>query len=240
MLQQILNNMLLIPGSDFRPVTEKKVAISPENEGKPQEVLAISSFYLSRFPVTQGEWEWLMGNNPSFTGYSSDCPVENVSWCEVQEFILRLNACRSLTFRLPCEAEWEYAAQGGNTVKNCLYCGSDDADAVAWHAGNANRTTHPVGLKKPNSLGLYDMSGNVSEWCSDVYKLKAPPRALFYTDPLEYIAYKEWLKQETMTYRVLRGGDWMARVENCMVKYRGGLPEDLQSMQAGFRLAADY
>jgi formylglycine-generating enzyme required for sulfatase activity len=240
MLQQLLDNMLFIAGGTGRPLrSASQGSDKPDRLDACDAIPTVQRFYLSRFPVTLKEWEWLMGYNPMFDGLPSDCPVSDISWNDALNFIQRLNAISGVEFRLPAEAEWEHAARGGTAAETFLYSGSDDADAVAWHAGNAGCTPRPVGLKKPNSLGLYDMSGNVCEWCADIYELPPPPRDLFYTDPLEYIAYKEWLKKETKTYRVLRGGSRMSKIETCLIAFRGGLPEDLPNMQAGFRLAAD-
>lgn len=112
-----------------------------------------------------------MGNNPSkFKG--ADRPVENVSWNDCQDFITKLNAKTGLKFRLPTEAEWEYAARGGNKSQGYKYSGNNDIELVAWYEGNSGKETHSVGTKQPNELGIYDMSGNVWEWCQDWYNKK--------------------------------------------------------------------
>ena len=120
--------------------------------------------------ITQAQWRMLMGYNPSNnTAYIDGLPVENVSWNAVQRYIKVLNDSTGKHYRLPTEAEWEYAARGGNKSKGYAYSGSNYIDDVAWHYLNSDGKTHPVALKKPNELGLYDMSGNVLEWCDDWY-----------------------------------------------------------------------
>ena len=145
-------------------------------------------------------------------------PVEQVSWFDCQEFIRKLNQLTGQNFRLPSEAEWEYAARGGNRSKGYKYAGSNDVDAVAWYGGNSGNTTHPVKTKQPNELGIYDMSGNVYEWCEDKYSENYnSPRHLF--------------------GRVLRGGTWFDDARDVRVSYRDHFDTGYRHDFNGLRLA---
>jgi len=138
-----------------------------DNDEKPVHEVCVVSFGMSRYEVTQGRWQKIMGNNPSRFTKGKNYPVEQVSWDDTQGFIRKLNSHSGRCFRLPTEAEWEYAARSGG--KKEKYAGSSDVDQLGWYAGNSGDSTHPVGMKEPNGLGLYDMSGNVWEWSSDWY-----------------------------------------------------------------------
>ena len=140
------------------------------SDESPRHTVTISAFKMSAYEITQGQYEEVRGGNPSsFKECGSNCPVENVNWDYVQNFIEELNSLTGKNYRLPTEAEWEYAARAGTTTK--WYCGDDPScvDDIAWWFGNAELKTHPVGQKQANAMGLYDMIGNVKEWCSDWY-----------------------------------------------------------------------
>ncbi len=141
----------------------------PYDDEKPtHQVTLTKDYYLGKTEVTQALWKAVMDSNPSYFK-GDNKPVENVSWNDCQTFISKLNAVTGKNFRLPTEAEWEFAARGGNNSKHYLYSGSDNIDDVAWYDGNSGRQIYDVATKQPNELGLYDMSGNVSEWCQDWY-----------------------------------------------------------------------
>ena len=141
------------------------------SDEKPIHEVCVDDFYLGEHEVTQGEWKEVMGNNPSeFKNCGDDCPVETVSWNDVQHYIRKLNNKTGLNYRLPTEAEWEYAARSGGREER--YAGTSKKSELgdyAWYWGNSGKKTHPVKTKQPNFLGLYDMSGNVYEWVSDWY-----------------------------------------------------------------------
>jgi formylglycine-generating enzyme required for sulfatase activity len=134
---------------------------------QPIHKVIVADFLLCKYQVTQALWVAVMGDNPSHFQDSPDLPVDSVSWEMAQEFIHKLNELTGKKYRLPSENEWEYAARGGNLSKGYKYAGSEDLAAVAWYNGTSGFHTHPVGQKAPNELGLYDMCGNVWEWCAD-------------------------------------------------------------------------
>jgi formylglycine-generating enzyme required for sulfatase activity len=193
--------------------------------GENAHPVQIAAFELGKYPVTQAQWRAVMGDNPShFQDGGDTCPVERVSWDMAQQFIQKLNALSGKTYRLPSEAEWEYACRGG---ENHLYAGSNDIDQVAWYDGNSGDRTHPVGQKQANAWGLHDMSGNVWEWVQDGYHSD-------YKDaPSDGSAWEG----ESSNTRVLRGGSWSSRTCNMRAAYRlYGVPS-LRDGNGGFRLA---
>ncbi len=167
----------------------------------------------------------MRGNNPSyFSNCGDNCPVEQVSWNDIQDFIRILNQRTGKNYRLPTEAEWEYAARGGG--KSDKYSGGNDVDSVAWYTSNSGGKTHPVGRKKPNGLGIYDMTGNVWEWCSDWYGdgyYRSSPR----DNPQG---------PSSGGFRVLRGGSWYDSARYSRASVRLMLNPDYRYNYVGFRL----
>ena len=168
----------------------------PWDDEKPtHQVTLTNDYYIGKYEVTQALWKAVMGNKPSkFKG--DNLPVENVSWKDCQEFISKLNSITGKTFRLPTEAEWEYAARGGNKSQGYQYSGSNNLFDVAWYEDNSGKKTHAVGTKQPNELGIYDMSGNVWEWCQDWFGEYSSSSQ---TNPTG---------ANSGSYRVKRGGGW--------------------------------
>ena len=179
------------------------------NDEKPAHRVTLDDYYIAETQVTQALWQAVMGNNPS-NWKGDNLPVETISWNDCQEFIKKLNQITGRTFALPTEAQWEFAARGGKQSKGYKYAGSNNLDEVAWFRDNSNRETHPVAQKKANELGLYDMSGNVWEWCNDWY------------DYTYYELSPERNPQGPISSvnRVLRGGCWCYFVGDCRVSCR--------------------
>jgi formylglycine-generating enzyme required for sulfatase activity len=163
-LQPIEPEMIFVEGGTFMMGSDYNILEQPIHQ------VTLSSFNIAKYPVTQKEWKTVMGTNPS-NQKGDNLPVDDVSWDEVKEYITRLNNATKKKYRLPTEAEWEYAAGGGNKSTGKLYSGSNNIDEVAWYTGNTPplEKLQPVGTKAPNELGIYDMSGNVWEWCNDWY-----------------------------------------------------------------------
>jgi sulfatase modifying factor 1 len=206
--------MVFVAGGTFQ------MGSNSQSDEKPIHTVTVSSFFMDKTEVTQAEYRKVMGKNPSNFSGCDNCPVEQVSWKNANKYAKKVGK------RLPTEAEWEYAARGGNKSKGYKYSGSNDLDAVGWYYNNSGRKTHPVAQKQPNELGLYDMSGNVWEWCSDWYSdsyYRSSPK----NDPQG---------SNSGTGRVLRGGSWYDRGSGCRVANRSGLNPDHRSNDAGFRL----
>jgi formylglycine-generating enzyme required for sulfatase activity len=197
-----------------------------DNETPLREVM-IESFYLARYPVTQAAWEKVMEANPSMFRKGDSYPVEQVSWLDATGFIQRLNEVvpGPNPFRLPTEAEWEYAARSGGRKE--IYAGGDDIETLAWYSENSDGSTQPVGLKAPNGLGLFDMSGNVWEWCQDIYI----PGALVGR------GVERSAQRKGSGDRVIRGGSWNLDAWSARCSRRFGFPEDYFGAGLGFRLA---
>ena len=216
-LAEIDRYMVIVPEGSYEMGSEKG-----QNDEKPLHRVNLSAFELGRFEVTQAQWEAIMESNPSFHKNCPNCPVEEVSWEDVQGFISKINELSGERYRLPTEAEWEYTARAG---RNYRYSGSDFLDQVAWNGKNSEGKTHPSGTKKPNAWGFYDLSGNVWEWCQDSYG-----------------AYPEGpssnpISMDTSQRRVLRGGSWGSLAARCRVSFRGNDGSSDRNYAFGFRLA---
>ena len=216
-------NMKKVEGGTFTmgATTEQE---NPESNEKPRHQVTLSSYYIGETEVTQDLWIAVMRSNPSFIK-GDDLPVESVSWNDCQTFIEKLNSLTGKTFRLPTEAEWEFAARGGNYSRHTQYSGSQKISDVAWYDKNSKKKTHPVKTKTPNELGIYDMSGNVYEWCQDWY-------GAYDSD-----AHKDPAGPAEGTQRVMRGGSygtfWWAARASCRFFEK---PDDTNPIQ-GLRLA---
>ena len=213
--------------------TEEQAGASA-NESPAHQVTLTKDYYLGETEVTQALWYAVMGQKPtsdgsawsSTYGLGDNYPAYNISWNDCQEFISKLNQLTGLTFRLPTEAEWEYAARGGNkATTQTLYSGSNTIGDVAWYDGNSSSSTHAVAGKSANALGLYDMSGNVWEWCNDWYgSYSSSPQ----TDPTG---------PASGSYRVLRGGSWYYSATNCRIANRYSSAMTNRILSHGMRLA---
>ena len=230
-IQQLINNMVLVEGGTF---------MMGSNSEKPIHAVTLDTYYIAKYLITQAQWIAVMGNNPS--GFKGDnLPVEKVNWDDIQAFLQKLNQLTAphYIFSLPTEAQWEYAARGGRYSKGFdsagfEYAGSDDCDEVAWYKYNSGEQTHPVGQKKPNELGLYDMSGNVWEWCQDWYG-KYPQSQYYDNYPPSHV--NNPTGPTTGSYRVLRGGSWDCYEEYSRVAFRISNAPDDRYDSYGFRLA---
>ena len=224
-IKDISFTMKYVKGGSFKMgATSEQTDDAKDNES-PVHRVKVSSFYMGETEVTQDLWNAVMDNNPSYFK-GDNLPVDRIKWDDCQEFIRRLNSLSNnlYHFRLPTEAEWEYAARGGKHSNGTKYSGGSEINSVAWFADNSSKTTHSVKSKLPNELGLYDMNGNVWEWCSDWfdnYKSKKQ------TDPQG---------PTTGIYRVLRGGSWMDRAERCRVSLRNPYWPTEGPHTVGFRI----
>ena len=233
MLAQVNAQMVQVQGGRFRMGCEEGFFSSDSNcspEEGPARRVEVGSFEISKYEVTQEVWEAVMGENPSYFRGCAQCPVERVSWDDIQVFLQRLNASGG-QYRLPSEAEWEYAARGGQQSQGYEYAGSDDPDAVAWYGENGGFKTHPVGQKQSNELGLYDMSGNVEEWVQDCWNNS------YAGAPSDGQAWEQGEFCSGRSWRVYRGG---AYISSRRLASRDGNASDFRYKNLGllgFRLA---
>jgi len=228
--------MIFVQGGTFWMGCSSEQENDCESNESPLHSVEVSSYSISKCPITQKQWQIIMGTtvgqlrdkankNWSIVGEGDNYPIYYVSWEEAQEFIHRLNRATGKLYRFPTEAEWEFAARGGNNGQGFKYSGSNNLDNVAWYENNSEYCTHPIGIKQPNELGIYDMSGNVWEWCNDWYG--AYPSLAQYNP----------IGASSGTNRVFRGGGWGDKIEDCRVSYRNNcLPSSRYSF-LGFRVA---
>ena len=223
--------MIAVEGGTFQMGAQSSDSSGDNYDGdaysdeSPVHSVTLSSYYIGETEVTQELWEAVMGNNPSYYSGYTQRPVESVSWNDCQEFITKLNNLTGKNFRLPTEAEWEYAARGGNKSKGYKYSGSNTVGDVAWYDSNSSSQTHDVKTKQANELGIYDMSGNVCEWCQDWYGSYSSSSQTNPTGPV------------SGSPRVLRGGSWYLHAWFCRVSFRHYNFPDGRDNYSGLRLA---
>ena len=207
MVNGVSFEMVRVEGGTFRMGATSEQEDEADGDETPVHSVTLSSYYIGKTEVTQALWQAVMGSNPSkFKG--ADLPVECVSWNDCQEFIQKLNSLTGRNFRFPTEAEWEFACRGGNNSRGYKYSGSNNLANVAWYVDNSDGQTHPVATKAPNELGIYDMSGNVWEWCGDWY---ANYTSNSQTNPKG---------PQSGSGRVGRGGSWGIDVMYCRSSFR--------------------
>ena len=212
--------MIRVEGGTFTMGATSEQVLDAYNDEKPAHQVTLSTFSIGETEVTQELWKAVMGSNPSYHK-GLRLPVEKVSWYDCQEFITKLNKLTGRKFRLPTEAEWEYAARGGKKSKGYKYSGSDSFGDVTWSDDDGGHKTHDVGTKRANELGLYDMSGNVSEWVQD--------------SPAAYSSSEQ--TNPTDSYRVYRGGSYNTLTRLCRVSARCNSWADDRGLDKGLRLA---
>ena len=212
-IQQLISDMVLVEGGTFMM------------GGDDQHAVTLNTYHIAKYLITQAQWIAITGYNSSqFKG--NNLPVEKINWDDAQAFLEKLNQLTAphYIFSLPTEAQWEYAARGGKHSKGFEYAGSNNFNEIAWHLHNSDNKTHPVGQKKPNELGLYDMSGNVFEWCNDWYGAYLQSHV---NNPIG---------PAIGTRRVMRGESWLSYAWNCRVSYRNNRLSDYRSADLGFRV----
>lgn len=216
--------MVKVEGGTFTMGASGKLIDKAVDNEYPAHKVKLSPYYIGQTEVTQELWVAVMGDNPSlFKG--ADLPVEHITWDHCKEFISRLNNLTGEKFRLPTEAEWEFAARGGNLSKDFIYSGSNNLFNVAWFSDNSNGTTHPVATKQPNELGIYDMNGNVEEWCND---FAGDYNSADQTNPTGLSSGE---------YHSIRGSSIIDEAIYFQVSHRDGAPGVRCERDLGFRLA---
>ena len=226
LLENLKQQMVTVPGGTFAMGCTEEQSSCDDDE-KPVRQVQVGSFSIGKYEVTQDLWEAVMGKNPSKFRNCPRCPVEHVGWDETKMFLKKLNALTGERYRLPTDAEWEYAARGGPKSQGSLYVGSDDLDSVAWYDKNSGNKVHRVGQKQPNGLGLYDMSGNVWEWVEDCWNKKYPG------PPTDGSAWKS----RDCSRHMLRGGAWSSYPRYLRSSNRYRELSSFLRYDVGFRLA---
>lgn len=225
-IMELIHDMVRVEGGTFMMGGTREQGEDVFDDEKPAHKVTLSSFSIGRYPITQDQWEAVMGSNPShFKG--AKLPVESVSWFDCQEFAQKLSEMTGRRFRLPTEAEWEYAARGGKKGKKYKFSGGHNLDLVGWYNENSGGISHEVGKKSPNELGLYDMSGNIWEWVQDW-------KGDFTED--DQVNPKG---PETGIERVCRGGGWNREIDRARVSYRGDDQATLRYCSLGLRIAME-
>lgn len=193
---------------------------------RPAHAVTLNDYKIGRYEVTADQWKAVMGNNPADNKDCGDCPVVNVSWDEVQDFISKLNTMTGKQYRLPTEAEWEFAARGGTLGNMKKHAGRQHPQTIAWFGNNSKDHIHPVGRKQPNELNIYDMTGNAEEWCSDWYGK-------------DYYTKKDVANPtgpDGGISKVVRGGSWESNADEISVTRRAAYTPGTKSGSLGFRL----
>ena len=222
--------MVWVEGGVFRMGSNDGISVKERYDAtSPEHMVRVDGYYIGRYEVTQGQWSAVMGENPSHFRGSDSLPVEQVSWVEAQQFVLMLSQMTGRRFRLPSEAEWEYAARGGMNGTGRTYAGCERAslDDHAWYCVNSGGRTYPVGRRQPNELGLYDMSGNVAEWCADWMGAYSADTVASPTGP------------RTGESRIVRGGHYYSTSSNCAVFDRGWYVPSGKTEYYGLRVVMD-
>ena len=225
-VKSIEEKMVAVEGGNFTMGCNNPMDTECVASEKPRHTVTVKTFKMAKFDVTQKEWKAIMGTTPAGK-YCAECPVVNVSWFDVQMFINKLNQLTEKNYRLPTEAEWEYAAKGGNKGHGYIYAGSDEPNNVAWYDSIMSKEIHPVGQKKANELGIFDLSGNVWQWCSDWFNDKFYSNSPSNNPTGPAVATKD---------RALRGGSWWGPRRDCRVANRDKFPPDSKDDDVGFRL----
>lgn len=227
--QKIEVDMVLVEGGRFEMGSEEPGAKPADG---PVHTVAVNSFYMAKFEVTQALFEAVMG--PSISYFQSpSVPVNNLSWQQANLFVTRLNALTGGTYRLPTEAEWEYAARGGKLSRGYRYSGSDQIDEVAWYSDNAKNRAYPVGLKKPNELGIYDMTGNVGEFVADAFE------ETFYRHSPQDNPNNAQESKIHLAHKSVRGGSYSYEAELCENYRRDFASQSVMMADMGLRLVRD-